>query len=207
MLVGTFNEEKALVGAFSVIVKSENRWIVCSTSPAPGHLRTSTRRYLHWTRLQGRAEALRPVFISPIPVEKKSDVRYFWCFLSWSIICRTWIKRQNRRIKVLLKENTTHPTLTVILHWYWCNVTKAVLMTGTKGMLTKWSLDTGGWLELVLVHWQLYNHLTKVAPVWNISTSITAQQPPPTSTFSLETILILGTEYFVCLWWKMEFYF
>ena len=28
----------------------------------------------------------RPVFITPCPVEKKSDVRYFWCFLSWSII-------------------------------------------------------------------------------------------------------------------------
>ena len=50
------------------------------------HLRTSTRRYLHWSRAAGAVPRPRPVFSTPCPVEKKSDVRYFWCFLSKSII-------------------------------------------------------------------------------------------------------------------------
>ena len=72
---------------------------------SPGHMGSGTR---HRTSAPPPADTStgaglqgpRPVFSTPCPVEKKSDVKYFWCFLSWSIIGHE-LNQYNDREEVL----------------------------------------------------------------------------------------------------------
>ena len=57
LLVGTFNQEKALVGAFSVILKSSRTFVWSSSAPA--FLIVVSSGY--WMKLEPRAAVLDPV--------------------------------------------------------------------------------------------------------------------------------------------------